>query len=106
MALKFFNPKISHKRFSMYTRFYDERKERLELKRKSYDERSLDQQERTEILKDKLRDTWSVGKTRQKANYEANFRVVVLICIILGLGYFVFNGLDDIDAVIHKLMGK
>jgi hypothetical protein len=90
----------------LYTRFYDERKERLELKRKSYDVRDLDQHERTDILKGKLRDTWSVGKTRQKANYEANFRVVVIICIILGLGYFVFNGLDDIDAVIHKLMGK
>jgi hypothetical protein len=106
MALRFFNPKITHKKFSFYTRYYDERKEKLDLKRKSYETSELNSEDRTEILKDKLRDTWSVGKTRQKANYEANFRVVVLIFLIVALGYFVFNGLDDIDKVIHKLMGK
>lgn len=104
MALKLFTPKIKHKQFSFMPRYYDERKERLELKRKAYSDEALENDERGSLMKEKLRDTWAQGRTRQQANYQANFRVIVLIVLIVALGYFVLNGLDDVDNVIHKLM--
>jgi len=105
MALKFFNTKQQHKRFDFMPRYYDERKERLELKRKQFEENeNLSEKERAQALREQLRDNWSHGKMRQQANYQANFRILILIGAIVILGYFIFNGLDDVDQVIHKIM--
>ncbi len=105
MALKLFNTKIQHKRFDFMPRYYDERKERLELKRKQFQENeNLSDSERTAAMREQLKDNWSHGRARQQANYQANFRILILIGVIVVLGYFIFNGLDDIEQVIQKIM--
>jgi hypothetical protein len=105
MALKLFNTKIQNKRFDFMPRYYDERKERLELKRKQFQENeNLTENERVTAMREQLKENWSHGKVRQQANYQANFRILILIGVIVVLGYFIFNGLDDIEQVIHKIM--
>lgn len=105
MAFKFFNIKAQNKRFSYLPRYYDERKERLALKKKQFeDAKNLSDEERKAFLREQFRDSWSLGRTRQQANYQANFRTLILIAFLLILGYFVFNGIEGIQSVIHKIM--
>jgi len=105
MAFKIFNTKIHHKRFDFIPRHYDERKERLELKRKQYQENdSLTESERIEAMRKQFRENWSPGKMRTQANAKSNFRIFILIGVIIVLGYFIFNGMDHIEQVIYKIM--
>lgn len=107
MAIKLFNTPSRYKRFSFYTRFYDERKERLELKKKQYEDlENATEEERKAIFKEQMRDSWALGRRREKANLQSNTRIFVLISIILILGYFVFNGLEEVESVIFRLMEK
>lgn len=105
MAFKFLNLKLKNKRFSYLPRYYDERKERLALKKKQFeDSENLSNEERKLYLREQFRNSWSLGRTRQQANSQANFRTLILIAFILILGYFVFNGIEGIQSVIHKIM--
>lgn len=103
--MRIFNIKPRYKRFNFYTRFYDESKERIELKRKQYhDLENASAEERKMILKEQMRESWSNGKKRQSANLYFNIRIITLICIIFLLGYFIFNGVDSVEKVIYKIM--
>ncbi len=105
MAFKFFNVKAQNKRFSYLPRYYDERKERLAVKKKQFEDvENLSEEDRKNFLKEQFRDSWSLGSTRQQAIYQANFRILILIAFLLILGYFVFNGIEGIQSVIHKIM--
>ncbi len=103
--MKLFNTPSRYKRFSFYTRFYDERKERLELKKKQYEDlENATEEERKAIFREQMRDSWAMGKEREGANFQSNMRILVLIAVILILGYFVFNGLEQIETVVFRLM--
>lgn len=105
MALKFFNTKSQHKRFDYLPRYYDERKERLALKKKQFESADkLSEEDRKSLLREQFRDSWSMGRTRQQANYQANFRTLILIGVLVVLGYFIFNGIEGIQSVIYKIM--
>jgi hypothetical protein len=105
MAISFISKSGRNKRFNYAPRYYDERKERLEMKKKSFleDEKSSDSQ-RKELLRDAIHQSWNRSKYVSKQKQSANLRIVILIVLILVLGYFVFNGLDDVDQVIKSVV--
>jgi hypothetical protein len=105
MAFSFLTKASRYKRFNYIPSYYDERKERLELKRKSYQEQHLNSdEERSAIFKDSLQQSWNRGKYVRKQKQSANLRIVLLILFICFLGYFILNGLDDIDQVIKSIV--
>jgi hypothetical protein len=103
--MRLFNFKTTYKRFHFYTRFYDENQERLDLKRKQYQnlENSNDE-ERKLIFREQLKDTWHSGKSRNTQSLNYNLRILSLIALILVLGYFILNGLETIERAIYILM--
>ena len=65
---------------------------------------NLSDEDRKSLLREQFRDSWSLGQTRQQANYQANFRTLILIGVLVVLGYFIFNGIEGIQSVIYKIM--
>ncbi len=86
--------------------YYDERKERLELKKKEFDklsDESLSSEERKSILRSNMQQTWVRSQQAQKQKHSSNLRVLILIGVLLALGYFIFNGVNEVDTVVKKL---
>jgi len=102
--LKFLNSNLRPKRFDYFPRYYDERKERIELKRKFYDNKDLNEDERSMLMREKIKENRNHQQIAQNNLYSQNTRSLILIFLVLILGYFLLNGLDDIDRVIFKLM--
>jgi hypothetical protein len=69
-----------------------------------YADENLSDDERVLIMREKLREKRSSHQVNQNQLYNRNTRSLFLIFIVLVLGYFILNGLDDIDHVIFKLM--
>ena len=106
MKFRFLNKTIEHQRFQYNPMYYDERKERLEKKKEQYrklDEDGVSDEERTEYFKEKLKENWSRGEYRQSQQRSSNLRILLLIGLILALGYFIFNGVDEVDTVVTNL---
>lgn len=106
MKLKFLNNTARNQRFQYNPMYYDERKIRLEKKKKQYEELAsseLSDERRKEIFKENLKGEWNRTQYRKSQNQASNIRVLLLICAILALGYFVFNGIDEVDTVVKKL---
>ena len=107
MEFRFLNKKMRHKRFDYSPMYYDERKERLDLKKAEYeklDNEELSSEERQAILRQNMQNTGSRSQHASKAKSTSNIRIVILIAIILVLGYFIFSGLDEVDVVVKKIM--
>lgn len=107
MEFRFLNKKMRHKRFDYSPMYYDERKERLDLKKAEYeklDNEELSSEERQAILRQNMQNTWSRSQHASKAKSTSNIRIVILIAIILVLGYFIFSGLDEVDVVVKKII--
>lgn len=107
MEFRFLNKKMRHKRFDYSPMYYDERKERLDLKKAEYeklDNEELSSEERQAILRQNMQNTWSRSQHASKAKSTSNIRIVILIAIIFVLGYFIFSGLDEVDVVVKKIM--
>lgn len=103
--MRLFNFKTNYKRFNFYTRFYDERKERLELKKKQMaNAGEMGDQDRKLIFQEQLKESWASGKQRNTFNFNYNLRIISLIGLILVLGYFIFNGIEIIEKSIYILM--
>lgn len=106
MKLKFLNKTIANRRFNYTPMYYDEQKEYLELKKAQYRELGDDEKDietRKAILRQELTQGWSRAQHSQQAKKSANFRVLILIGVIILLGYFLLYGIDDVDTVVHKL---
>ena len=106
MKFRFLNKTIENKRFEYSPMYYDERKERLERKKKEYaklEEDNLSDKERKEIFRSNLKEGWSRTEYRSSQQKSSNIRVLILIGLILALGYFIFNGVDEVDTVVTKL---
>lgn len=86
--------------------YYDERKERLERKKEQYqklDDNTLSETEKREMFRENLREGFSRAQYRQTQKRSSNIRVLILIALILALGYFIFNGVNEVDTVVKKL---
>lgn len=106
MKIKFLNKTIENQRFNYNPRYYDERKEQLASKKKLYQEledEELDSERRKEIFRDSIKGEYSRAQYRQNEQRTSNYRIFLLIFIIVALGYFVFNGVDEVDTVVKKL---
>jgi hypothetical protein len=107
MQIKFLNKNFKPRQFGFNPRYYDERRERLELKKAEFNrmkDESVSGEERESILRQHMKETWSRTQHAQQQRYNANIRTIILIAVICILGYFIFNGLDDVDTVVKKLM--
>lgn len=106
MKLRFLNKTIENKRFNYTPMYYDEQKEYLELKKAQY--RDLPEDEkgdelRKSILRNELQTGWSRVQHATAERKASNVRILLLIGIIVGLGYFILFGLDEVDVVVEKL---
>lgn len=106
MKFRFLNKTIEHQRFQYNPMYYNERKERLEKKKKQYkklEDDAVSDDERKEYFKDSLKENWSRSGFRQSQQRSSNIRVLLLVGLILALGYFIFNGVDEVDTVVKNL---
>lgn len=106
MKIRFLNKIIEHQRFQYNPMYYDERKERLDRKKDEYrkmEKGEMTDDERRKFFRENIREGFSRAEYRQNQNKSYNLRVLILIAIIVGLGYFIFNGLDDVDKVVKKI---
>ena len=102
--MKFLNSRLRPKRFVYFPRYYDERKEKLDLKRKLYADENLSEDDRVTLMREKLKEIRSNQQINQNQLYSKKTRSLLLIFIVFILGYFIMNGLDDIEHVIFKMM--
>lgn len=106
MKFKFLANTIKNKRFDYAPMYYDQRKEWLKLKKKEFDRlenKNLSDEDRKKILRRNMQESWSRTSNAQNERSTSNFRVLLLIVILLVLGYFVFNGISEVDTVVKKL---
>lgn len=86
--------------------YYDERKERLDRKKEQYQKlevNTLSEADRREMFRENLKEGFSRAQYRQTQQRSSNIRVLILVGLILVLGYFIFNGVNEVDTVVKKL---
>lgn len=106
MKFQFLTKTYKNRQFDYSPLHYDERKERLEAKKKLYDKiesGELTNEARKSIFRDSIRGEWSRSETRKRATASSNLRIILLIGLILALGYFVFFGVDQVDTIVTNL---
>lgn len=106
MKIRFLNKVVDNKKFDYTPMYYDERKERLQKKKRQYEilqDSTVSSDEKREFIKENMRENWSRAHVRHTGNKSANMRTLILILAILALGYFIFNGLDDVETVVNRL---
>ena len=106
MKIKFLNNTAQNQRFQYNPMYYDERKIRLAQKKKQYEEldsSDLPDERRKEIFRENIKGEWNRAQYRQSENKSSNIRVLLLIVAIVTLGYFVFNGIDEVDTIVKNL---
>lgn len=92
---KAFKPR-AHYVFNYKPRYYDERKERLELLKKKYknNEGNLSDIPKISLSKDQLKSNWQRHK-KSSSNRAVNIRLAVIITILVGILAYLFE--------LHKL---
>ena len=106
MNFRFLNNTLENQRYQYNPRYYDPRKERLVKKKEQYqklDNEDVSDEERREYFKEKIKENWSGGEFRQAQKRSSNIRVILLVGLILALGYFIFNGVDEVDTIVTNL---
>jgi hypothetical protein len=86
--------------------YYDERKDRLKARKERFEKLNsgeLSTEERRDMLRENMRNEWSRADYRQKQRSASNLRTLILIAILVALGYFVFNGVDEVDVIVEKI---
>jgi len=106
MKFKFLNNTLQNRRFDYQPRYYDERKERLERKKKQYERvksGELTPEERREMLRESMRGEWERADYRQRQRSTSNIRMFILVLILAGLCYLLFFGADQVDTIVERL---
>lgn len=106
MKFKFLNNTLQNRKFDYQPRYYDERKERLERKKKQYERAEsgeMTAEERREMLRESMRGEWERADYRQRQRNSSNIRIFVLVLLLVGLCYFLFFGIDEVDTVVERL---
>lgn len=86
--------------------YYDEKKEALDKKKELYrrmKEGELSESEKREMLRDEMRQSWSRTNYRKSQEKASNIRILILVLVFLALGYFIFNGIDEVDTIVEKI---
>lgn len=107
MQFKFLNKNFKNRRFDFSPMYYDERKERLEMKKSQYEalhREDVSEEDRRNILRQNMTESWNRSKHAEQQKMSSNMRIAILVLIILGLGYFIFNGVNEVDTVVKKIM--
>lgn len=99
-----------HRRYDYAPRYYDERKEKLRARIEKYEKESSDTAANREVrlseLRDRISDNWVRGTDYKQNIKNSNIRLVIILAIILGLIYLVFNGLDIGGNYIEQLKSE
>ena len=106
MRLTFLNNTLRNRRFNYSPMYYDEQKEKLKQKKEQYrrlEHNKMDTDERRELLRGNLRDEFSRAAYRKAQRSSSNTRILLLIGLLLALGYFIFNGVDQVDTIVENL---
>ena len=106
MRFRFLNKSIENRQFDYTPMYYDERKEVLKQKKEFYqkvENGELSADERRAVLRENLRSEYRRSDYRKSANRTSNYRILLLIAVLVALGYFIFNGVDQVDTVVKKL---
>lgn len=56
------------------------------------------------LMREKMEEQKQENRVSKNGVYSQNTRTLVLLSVLIVLGYFLLNGLDEIDQVIFKLM--
>lgn len=86
--------------------YYDERKESLNKKKELYRRMQtgeMSDAEKKEMLRQEMRQSWSRSNYRKSQEKASNIRIMILIVVLLALGYFIFNGIDEVDNIVEKV---
>lgn len=106
MKFRFINNTLKNRKYDYTPMYYDERKERLDAKKKQYERMEngeMTEEERRSLFRDNIRSEWSRAEYRKKARSASNLRVFILVVVIVALGYFIFNGVDKVDTIVQNL---
>ena len=106
MKFRFINNTLKNRRYDYTPMYFDERKERLEAKKKQYarmENGEMTDEERRAIFKTNMRNEWSRAEYRKKVRSNANLRTFILVVVIVALGYFIFNGVDQGGTIVINL---
>ncbi|MCH2224476.1 MAG: hypothetical protein MK066_06870 [Crocinitomicaceae bacterium] len=106
MKLQFLFKPHKHRKFNYSPMYYDERKESLTKKRELYTKiqnDELTEDERRNMFRDSVKGQYSRAEYRKRSINTSNIRIFILIFALLALGYFLFNGVDEVDTIVKKL---
>jgi hypothetical protein len=106
MKFKFLNNTLQNRKFDYQPRYYDERKERLDRKKRQFqrlESGELTREERREMLRESMRGEWERADYRKRQQQSANIRIFVLVLLLCGLCYFLFFGVDEVDTIVDRL---
>ena len=106
MKFKFLNNTLQNRKFDYNPRYYDERKDRLQKRKEEFERMESSEitpEERREMLRENMRGEWMRADYRQQQQKAANMRIVILVLVILGLGYFILYGIDNVDVIVERL---
>lgn len=106
MKFQFLSKTRSNKRFDYRPMYYDERKERLNKKKEQFariESGEVSDEQRKEMLRASLKGSWKRQQSAQNERNKSSMRFLLLLVGLLALGYFLLNGLDDVDTVVKKL---
>jgi len=86
--------------FNFHPRYYDERKERLSKKVELYSgENKTEDRVRSMKFRAEMEDNWgSEGYKTQ--TIRSNFRLIVILALIIALFYYLFWGIDTVMSMI------
>jgi hypothetical protein len=106
MKFKFLNNTLQNRKFDYQPRYYDERKDRLE-KRKEQLRRAesgeMTPEERREMMRESMRGEWERADYRQTQTRSSNVRIFTLVVVLVGLLYFLFFGVDNVETIVDRM---
>lgn len=106
MKIRFLNKTIENKRFDYTPMYYDERKDALNKKKELYSRMrtgEMTESEKRDLLRQEMKQSWSRTNYRKTQEQASNIRILILILVLLALGYFIFNGIDEVDNIVEKI---
>ena len=83
--MRFLNSRLRPKRFVYFPRYYNERKEKLDLKRKLYADENLSEDDRVSLMREKLKEKRNNQQINQNQLYSKTHDPCCLFLLFLFL---------------------
>lgn len=106
MRIKFLNNTLKNRQYDYTPRYYDERKEQLDGKKKLYDRlhnNELTSEDRRQMLRESMSRSWSNSDYKRRETQKYNIRILILVLVLCALMYFILYGVDEVDNIVKKL---